>query len=71
MNLRSVSHKPDKPGGPMRRVTNTGVNISDPCLPPSALRGLHCPSCDFTWLAKPEKQTSQPNLLMQQCTSSV
>ena len=39
----------------------------------SALHGPHCLSQYFTWLAKPtlEKQTSQLNLVMQQCMRSV
>ena len=64
---------PDKPGGPKRRVTNTGVNIRPIYLPSGALHGPHCLSHDFTWSAKPalEKQTSQLGLSMQQCTGSV
>ena len=64
---------PDKPVGPKRRLTNTGIKISDPHLPSNALNGPNCLSSDFTWLEKPalEKQISQLSLLMQQNTSSV
>ena len=52
-----------------RHLTNTGVNIRT-YLPSS---GPHHPSFDLTWSAKPalEKQISQLNMLMQQCTGSV
>ena len=47
--------------------------ISDSYLPSGALHEPHCPSHDFTCLAKPvlEKQTSQLGLLIQQCMGSV
>ena len=51
-----------------RWVVEAGYTFQQDCLEAlyveevsSALRGFHCLSCDFTWLAKPalEKQTSQ------------
>ena len=73
MSPRTTSHRLRPAWRALKDALLTQGSISDPYFPSSALHGLYCPSCDFTWSAKPapEKQTSQLSPSIQQYMGSV